>query len=115
MIVGGLTDLGMCFVLTSSRLNAVSTSKFLTIIAAVLLVAHALADIVLGTVGLVQRDRRSSMVFLNVIAWFPLAICVLQLFLSSVNGIVIAHFLIVAVCGIIFPLLFIFAARAKAY
>lgn len=111
LLLSGLACGAMIFFVTRQRLTAVDNSYKLMLACDVMIFIYALIYLICGLTALFRRIPR-QVVKVRPFVQVGVFLAVIQLILSAVNGILVNHIIILAVCGIFIPQIFFFVIGA---
>ncbi|MCF0143463.1 MAG: hypothetical protein HUJ75_08820 [Parasporobacterium sp.] len=112
-IAGGLVTLVTGVIMFISRLHGIETSKALAVVSLVIMILYSLSNIVVSLSSLTGKIRHSKLQKLARYLIINLLLCVIGIICSAINGISVAHLIIVLAAGIIVPLISYIAVKTN--
>lgn len=113
LMAAGLCDFVMTFIIAKSRENAVNTSRSLMIAAAIAMIVYSLIYLISGIIALTRRNVRKA-AKVRPFVLFGVIVSLAQVVISTTNGIIISHLVIIAISGIAIPVLFFLLVAATS-
>lgn len=110
MICGIISGI-MIYPLTRARMAAAANSYNMMLAADVILFIYALLFLICGLLALTRTVPR-KVVRVRPFVQVGVFMALLQLIISAINGILISHLIILAVCGVFIPQIFFFIIGA---
>ena len=115
MIISGAAGIIAAVFILIERISFPGSYLSLSVLITGLLAAYSVINMAAGISGVRNYNRRTNSAVVIRLPEISVALCLLAIVLSCINGIMLPHLILLIITGIIIPVCFIYAAVKKSY